>query len=342
MSGRIVSLRENIERLDRLDVRLVAAAKALAGAISSVERHIFRLYPEKLNADAPSLSHEKHRILTNPEPETMEIAGRRLEQELSCAESLIRSKMAGSIELSEVLILLTATSQTLQTGTARRETTLDEIQGGLKRAVMVDDIEQFRAEVRNHIAYLNRHIEEMREENRQLLEDLQREMHTYRRQLDQASTDANRDPLTGLSNRRYLELQLAELVASKIPFCLVLLDFNRFKQVNDQYGHLAGDELLRAFASRLANQVREDDLAVRWGGDEFILMLPVSLPDALSRAKLLERHLSGDYRLQLGDQRFRVNLTFTIAVAEHKSGETVEQVIARADTLLYSRKGVPA
>lgn len=338
MAGKIVSLRENMDRLELQDTRLHAALRSFAGAITSIERHIFRLYRDKLECAPPSLELERRQLLRDPEKETFESVSRRIESELSAAAGLIRTRLAGAVELTEVVMLLAGATHTIESGTQARERSLQEVNRELEAGMALQSVEDFRSHIRTQISSLTRVVEEMHQQNQLLLEDLQREMHNYRKQLDRASSDANRDPLTGLSNRRTMELRLNELIGAGIGFCLVLIDFNRFKFINDQFGHLAGDELLRAFAGRLLGQVREDDTAVRWGGDEFVVLLPVNLPDAMARSRILERQLSGEYRLEVEGRTLRLPLSLTMALAEYRRGETVEQVIARADTMLYASK----
>ncbi len=99
---------------------------------------------------------------------------------------------------------------------------------------------------------------------------------------------ANRDALTGLANRRRLELELErhmELARRHdLPVAVVMLDLDHFKQYNDTAGHLAGDSLLRAVAQALRERARATDVVVRWGGDEFCVLLPGTSPDGAVRA----------------------------------------------------------
>jgi diguanylate cyclase len=328
--------------LDLQDTRLQAALRSFAAAMTSVERHIFRLHKDKLECEPPSLELERRQLLRAPEKETFDSVARRIESELSATAGLIRTRLAGAVELSEIVMLLAGATHTIETGSHARERSLQEVNSQLEAGLKLQSVDEFRSHIRTQVTSLTRVVEEMHEQNMLLLEDLQREMKNYRSQLDRAAFDANRDPLTGLSNRRTLEIRLGELIGAGIGYCLILIDFNRFKFINDQYGHLAGDELLRSFASRLMAQVREDDTAVRWGGDEFVVLLPVNLPEAMSRSRILERHLSGDYRIEAEGRSVRVPLTFTMAIAEYRRGETAEQVIARADAMLYSAKAVKA
>ncbi|MCU1280674.1 MAG: hypothetical protein JWM53_4220 [bacterium] len=142
------------------------------------------------------------------------------------------------------------------------------------------------------------------------------------------------DPLTGIFNRRGLDLVLPEHDSRLASVAMV--DLDRFKLINDTHGHAAGDELLRRVAHLLASVVRAADGVVRWGGEEFLLVLP-----AVDRAQthiIVERaraSVEAD-RLVVGGAVLRI--TISAGVAERRAGESRDQLIARADEALYVAK----
>jgi len=151
-----------------------------------------------------------------------------------------------------------------------------------------------------------------------------------------------RDPLTGLFNRRYLEETLAlEIERAKRqegPFSVMMLDLDHFKHFNDTYGHEAGDTVLEVLGGLLQRQVRGGDIACRYGGEEFALLLPgAALEAAHKRAEQLcagVRTLALDYKGQsLGP------LTVSVGVATFPNhGESAGLVLHAADTALYQAK----
>jgi diguanylate cyclase (GGDEF)-like protein len=150
------------------------------------------------------------------------------------------------------------------------------------------------------------------------------------------------DSLTGLANRRSLEDSLRSELARASRFgdsvCVVLADLDDFKQVNDKYGHAAGDEVLKAFAGALRTTVRESDVAGRWGGEEFALVLPGT--DAAGGARLAERARAAleasRVKMPNGDQ---CSVTASFGVAAFPESNELGEILAAADSALYAAKG---
>jgi diguanylate cyclase (GGDEF)-like protein len=144
------------------------------------------------------------------------------------------------------------------------------------------------------------------------------------------------DPLTGLYNRRFAENRLAAEVSRSErkghPLTVLTLDLNSFKAINDTYGHPAGDHVLQEFAAHLNKVVRGSDLAVRLGGDEFLVVLPEC---TLEQLRLVLVRLGA---LEVTWQGQKIPVTFSAGWKEYEVGEQPEQLLARADEDLYSRK----
>ncbi len=148
--------------------------------------------------------------------------------------------------------------------------------------------------------------------------------------------DAVLDPLTGLYNRRLLrDRLLGEMSRSKrhhYPLTIVSFDLNGFKPINDQYGHAAGDLVLKHFADRLRKIIRGSDVAARTGGDEFLLILPDCQPLQVDR--VLERLT----RLHVMVDDKKVPYGFSVGWADYHAPESVEELLERADQELYRDK----
>jgi diguanylate cyclase (GGDEF)-like protein len=334
----IISLRANLDRAEYQHALFRSALTAYLEALAGVERHVFAPCAEKIQGQPPSVAQARQRLCSEPDQEAFSVARRDLDRALQTAHDFISRELAGTVELAEVVRLLEDTAASLQDRGSRHESEFLDVASGLRRAAERDDLQDLRQQILAQVQLITALVDEMREENRQIVAELEKEMQTYRRRLDEVERAAQRDPLTGLANRASFERRAGELIQARVPFSLVLIDLNHFKRVNDAHGHLAGDELLRSFASRLKHQIRADDMAARWGGDEFVVLLPVGLRDAMARARLLEQSLSGDYQLAVGSETVRVRVGLAMGVAEHRPGEPLEEMLRRADQGLYQSK----
>jgi diguanylate cyclase (GGDEF)-like protein len=149
------------------------------------------------------------------------------------------------------------------------------------------------------------------------------------------------DGLTGIANRRHCEDALSAEIARAdrlvIPLTLVLADLDDFKLINDRHGHAVGDDVLREFASVLRSTVRESDLAGRWGGEEFLVLLTGTEADgALHLAERVRRALGE--RSFLGKDGRPFSVTCSFGVAQHSAGGDERELFANADRALYRAK----
>jgi diguanylate cyclase (GGDEF)-like protein len=152
---------------------------------------------------------------------------------------------------------------------------------------------------------------------------------------------ADHDPLTGLFNRRRMNKELAVAVSHTRrygdPFALVFIDLNRFKAINDSHGHDAGDRFLSGFAALLEQTTRDTDRPGRWGGDEFVVLLPHSArPGAQQFADRLQERLRG-HSIDIGPARIVASASIGIAV-HPDDGADPEALLAHADREMYRIK----
>jgi diguanylate cyclase (GGDEF)-like protein/PAS domain S-box-containing protein len=148
------------------------------------------------------------------------------------------------------------------------------------------------------------------------------------------------DHLTGLANRRFAEATLASRLEEwrryEIPFGVLFIDIDHFKRVNDDFGHDTGDEVLRMVARSMLNASRSFDVVARWGGEEFVAVVPNTSEEQLFAVANRHRHLVGNSRLQ--SDRRDVAVTVSIGATVVREGDTAEEVIRRADQLLLQSK----
>lgn len=159
---------------------------------------------------------------------------------------------------------------------------------------------------------------------------------------DEAKTYALTDPMTGLPNARSLQIQFEKEVARAsrggTSFQLLMLDLDGFKAVNDSFGHKVGDELLSGIGKVIREQLRDYDFLARYGGDEFVALVPdTSLEDVSDLCRRIETGVS-EFRLEVEESRF-ASVGVSIGSASYPgSGETFDQVVIAADKAMYRRK----
>jgi len=144
------------------------------------------------------------------------------------------------------------------------------------------------------------------------------------------------DPLTGLFNRRFayehLPREIARAERNSQPLIVLMIDLDDFKVVNDTYGHAAGDAALEAFARHIKRAIRSADLPVRMGGDEFMVALPDCSPAQL------DGPLKRIYGCTLEYEGNSIEVKFSVGIAQHQRGDSVAQLLERADASMYEMK----
>jgi len=158
---------------------------------------------------------------------------------------------------------------------------------------------------------------------------------------DKVRDSVNIDALTELYNRHYMHeiseklLEMSKRYDHKLSLAIFDIDF--FKKINDTYGHLAGDIVLKFFASNLRHRVRESDIVIRYGGEEFIVIFPqTDIRKAFIVVEYIRKHIE-EIKVEI-DSKKMISITISAGIAEYNKNETLEQLIGRADKALYLAK----
>ncbi|MCA1788434.1 MAG: GGDEF domain-containing protein [Thioalkalivibrio sp.] len=228
---------------------------------------------------------------------------------------------------------------------------VQEIEESVSQA---EDLEPLKLALQRRIDIIRTHMQQYRinEERRidraerevdqlnQRLQSVQQESHILRTRLQEERKLALVDTLTGIPNRfaynERLQLEVARWRRYQSPLVLSVWDIDRFKEVNDEYGHQAGDKALKLIARLLRDHVRETDFVARYGGEEFALLLPeTQLENAVVMAELMRK------RVESCGFHFHgapVPITISCGLSQFREGDSAEQVFSRADAALYRAK----
>ena len=223
---------------------------------------------------------------------------------------------------------------------ARYVGVLDGISQGLTQDIepnklmdMVDLLSQETQSMRNTQAHMKKNIE-----------GNQHEVTRLKKELEQAKIEATTDALTGLMNRKAIDESLYEEVARdpksrKTDLCVLVIDIDKFKRINDKHGHLVGDKVIRYVANMIKTNVNLEAKVARFGGEEFVVLLPdANLTTAVNVAENIRKAQEKGKLVTNGANEAIGKVTVSVGVTNYSVGESVDAFIDRADKALYQAK----
>jgi diguanylate cyclase (GGDEF)-like protein len=208
----------------------------------------------------------------------------------------------------------------------------------LQESAKLQDVTSIRESLNRNVADLTKCVTKMTEDGRESIGQLRAQISTYEARLEEVELLASQDALTGLANRRKVERQIELRGKENRRFCVIYLDLNGFKQVNDRHGHLAGDDLLRQVATELKGVFRPTDLVGRWGGDEFIVLVDGNGQEAETLLQRIDKWVQGDYTVSVGAEQRNISVKAAAGMAEWIPGLSASELISRADKAMYQNK----
>ena len=241
-------------------------------------------------------------------------------------------------EIKEILITMARTAESVGERDQRCAKQISEVTSQLQKIANLDDLTQIRLSLKRSAAALKTSIDRMAAEGKAAVEQARVEISGYQEKLEKAEQIASRDSLTGLRSRLSVESTIAQRIEQKLRLCVAIIDLDGFKQVNDEHGHLTGDELLKQFATELKSACRSSDVIGRWGGDEFIILLECQIAEAQTQIARVREWVCGDYPVQGKSGLMKLKVVASIGLAEHQANEAMKELLARADADMYQRK----
>lgn len=333
----MISLRKHIEacteELAKAAVCAYEAALAsMAKAGSLAMPHLGAGLERKLNLIRENLS-------VNLAPGELAEVQLGVDRELAqWGESAAQYSKDKANEIKEIMVAVAAAAAAVGERDQRYSSQFTGLATRLHSIAGLEDLSSVRRSVLASATELKTVVKKMAEEGEQSLSQLRAEVANYRAKLEQSEKREAVDPLTGVANRREIDAQIGERISWRQPFCLAILDLNGFKRINDVHGHVAGDDLLKQFASELKARLRATDLIGRWGGDEFVVIVDACFEEAKVRMDRVREWAFGDYNVSSGKGVVRVNLKASIGVAEWDGKQSAVELLARADQNMYAEK----
>jgi len=323
---------------DRSDASFQSALECYLASISAIAETVAAIYPEIGAACQDQLIRLRSRIAFNPSAKTLEESRDTLLQALQTfAADANRHTRSLSDELSGALALVARNEDTRSARSVGYVEHLLDFVDQMEKAVESRDL----AALAGQSVKLRGFAESIELDSRDALGRLREQIREFQQQLHEAELLASRDALTGVANRREFERQLGVRIASEREFCVLLFDLDGLGDINDRFGHLCGDGILKQVSARLSMHVRTRDFVCRWGGDEFVVILDCGLEPGTARSRQIAGSLNGRYQVTVEQREIGVNMRVSVGIAQYDAGETWEQMFQRMDESMYRQKNAP-
>lgn len=326
--------------LHGLDSQTTQCFQALLSSIGKSARHVYPNLGVDLEASLRGL---QCRLSVNPTFESLNLTENQVEILLEEWSGRTSEYFKGKAdEVKELLIALANAAECVGHKNQGHSKQFKELTDRLERIADLDDLTEIRSSLVNRVTELRASVNQMALDSQELVAHLKAEVSIYETRLKAAEHLAFQDELTRVANRRSVEERVHWNIENRQTFCVVMLDLNHFKHVNDRYGHVVGDMMLKQFAKELQLNTRSGDLVGRWGGDEFVVVLGCDAISAGSHIARIRDWVFGKYTIQLEDKKepLEIRVDASIGVAEWRTGETIQQVIEKADTAMYVEKNL--
>jgi diguanylate cyclase len=247
-------------------------------------------------------------------------------------------------QFAEIILFLRTALANLAGDSNVFNSSILETSGRFKMLVQINDIDEIKSKLAVEVSQLNKAIQEKQKRDQIQYEELSRQVALLQSKLKEAKAEASKDGLTGIANRRDFEIAIKKWIneksAAEEPFTIAVFDLDNFKSVNDNHGHLVGDQVLIAAANILNQNIRDADYLARYGGEEFVVLSSaMKLAESENRfSNILKIIENTPLQCKKDNAPLTVSITVSCGVAEYALGENAKDLIARADEALYEAK----
>jgi len=313
--------------------------EAYRTALSGIGRASVDACPAVGSAFAKTLAAIEESVAANPSPEAVAAADSNVQTEVeNWGRATARHYRQKAAEVKEILLAMARTAESVGDRDYRCALQLNQVTENLKSIASLDDISQIRLSIEKSASDLKSSVDRMTADGKAMLDRLQAQLAGFEARLAEAEQIASCDALTRLRSRLWMETQIEQRITAAKPFCIALLDLDGFKHVNDEHGHLTGDDILKQFAAELKSACRATDLVGRWGGDEFLVLLDCHATQAGAQIERVRKWVCGSYSITRESGTLKLPVLASIGLAEFAPGETMKQLLQRADAAMYANK----
>jgi diguanylate cyclase (GGDEF)-like protein len=333
----VISLKQSIE--EDAEQLLRAALDSYHAALTSVGEAAAKACPAAGAGLQASLQKLSAALTKHASEGEIAETTQAIQSELkSWAEQASHLFQENTNEMQGVLLMAGMAAQQVGDRDKRYTKRFTDFTERLNATAKLSDVVAIRQSLGQHTADLKSYVAQMVKDSEGTIAQLRSQIASYESRLEEMEHIATQDPLTGLSNRRKVERQIELRIRAEQVFSVISLDLNGFKKLNDTYGHQAGDDLLKQFATELRTVFRAHDVIGRVGGDEFIVLVDADLSVATARLERIRRWVNGSYAVKTDPDAPKVQVSSAAGAAQWNAGESMRDVLGRADAAMYADK----
>lgn len=342
----MISLRRSIDESEQSLQSCRALLKAFLELTAALPKAALPASPEVSGQCKAEAEHLGAMLRDTPKVEDVQEASYVAQQQV---DIIFRSNRAAFEErdsaLQDVVTSVATALKVFSDGGRRHQTNLSRMADDFEALSHTEDMAALRKSLKVHVAKLREAAEEVRRDSEQSALKLDSQLQTFQKRLETARKESGIDSLTGLGNRREAEREMRGLGKRAEPVCVLLFDIEGFGAINQRYGTLFGDKLLRAFVHRVRDQFSQDDDSLfRWGADEFLVVADGILAKRIGQYRSLCTAFAREpkYFARL-DGPSQVALAAPVACGgtQYSSGDSADALYGRARAdLEKNRKGL--
>ena len=333
----MISLKRHMDQ--QREQALTSALACCRGLVAVMASSGARACPSLAESFQHNLMLLREQLSLATEAGTVTETGQQIEREVdgwgTRASEYYRQKAA---EIREIMLAMMEAAKAVSQRDQHYRAQFNEVSERIQTIGNLEDLTQIRHLVNQTASELRGCAGHMVEDGEQSVTDLRAQLVSYEQRLAEAERLSETDPLTGLANRAGVEHALETRIRAARSFSLLIADLDGFKALNDRYGHLAGDELLKAFAVEFRAQFRSFDVIGRWGGDEFVVLIEADPAEIQTCIQRVRNWALGEYTIHVSGKPQKIRLAAAIGTAAWRPGMTVEQVFSQADRAMYADK----